>query len=517
MQIPVTLDVDRMLERRPPVDIENFSRDKLMYIISSVAFMETFRHDLIIGGYVPVNSTYLQRHAGIRNYNQYLDYLVARGVFAVIGYVNGYHSTLYSLKPPFNGETRTVTLTDKRFIKSLEKDTRKDKAKELHKNLWKWFSHGNLRIDRDAAFERLHKKYPLNMTPEQTSVFLGDDYWPEEDLSAKHNHMARIIDIIHSGDIEKLPFVVDETAGRLHTILTSMNRDFRHFLTYGGKRLASIDVKCCQPYLTLLLFNPNFYKVKTRGLPAAERQFLNNLMNGIDKGHVPKSSLSGSTMSGESGSTMSGEHVLSLMSLNDNEHVSVSVFPSISSLSTPFMLVNEIQKGIEKGLHGDVEQYFRDILVSDFYTELSNAFNREHDQNTTRDSVKEMWSMVAFGKVRAVNHVSTPDFYRFFAKRYPTVLRLYDTIKAEKYQNMAHLLQQIEAHIVLKVSSKRVTRLKPRVPLFSIHDSLVTTIDHVEFVRSVMEEELSRLVGYKPKLKIEPWSVEALSEHFEAA
>src|SRR5690606_9682217 len=100
---------------------------------------------------------------------------------------------------------------------------------------------------------------------------------------------------------------------------------------------------------------------------------------------------------------------------------------------------------------------------------------------------------------RSVNHVSTSDFYRFFAERYPTVLRLYDTIKAEKYQSMAHLLQQIEAHIVLKVSSKRVTRLKPRVPLYSIHDSLVTTIDHVEFVHSVMEEELSRLVGHKPK------------------
>lgn len=509
VQIPVTLDVDRMLERRPPVDIDNFSKDKLLYIISSVSFMETFRHDLNIGGYVPVSSTYLQRHAGIRNYNQYLDYLVARGVLAVLNYVKGEHSTLYSLKPPFNGETRTVTLTDKRFIKSLEKDTRKDKAKEMYKNLWKWFSHGNLKIDREAALERLHKQYPLNMSTEQTSVFLGDDYWPEEDLSAKHKRLARIIDIIHSGDVEKLPFIVDETAGRLHTVLTSMNRDFRHFLTYSGKQLASIDVKCCQPYLTLLLFNPYFYRVKTRGLPVAERQILNDLFNDMGKGHVPMSSLSCSTVS--------IEHALSLMSLNASEQVSVSVFPSISSLSSSIILVKEMQEGIEKGLYGDVEQYFQDILVMDFYTELSNAFNREYDQNTTRDSVKEMWSMVAFGKVRSVNHVSTPEFYRFFAKRYPTVLKLYDTIKAEKYQSMAHLLQQIEAHIVLKVSSKRVTRLKPRVPLFSIHDSLVTTVEHVEFVRSVMEEELSRLVGYKPKLKIEPWSAEALSEQSESA
>ncbi|MBC5775736.1 hypothetical protein H8S95_16785 [Pontibacter sp. KCTC 32443] len=496
--IPAELDVNKLIQRKPPVEVKNFSKDKLLYIVGSIAYMQTYRHDLKIGGeYVPVSSAYLQNDAGIRNYNAYLKYLVDAGVLKAINFVQGQHSTLYTLLAPYNRKTKAVTLTDKKFIKSLERDTRKDEAIKQFKNLWKWFAHGNLKIDREKALEHLHKTYPLNMTEEQKSIFLGDEYWPEEDLSAKHHRMARIIETVHEGDPEKLPFVVDQTAGRLHTVLTSMNREFRRFLTYGGKQLASVDVKCCQPYLTLLLFNSNFYKVKTRGLPAEEQKILKDLFNDVGAGQISMSSLSCSSLL--------GELVLSLMSLQSNEHVSVSVFPNISTLSSSITLVKEIQEGIEKGLYEDVGRYFQDILVKDFYTELSNAFNREYDDNTTREDIKEMWSMVAFGKIRAAKHASTPDFYRLFAQRYPTVLKLYDTIKAEKHQNLAYLLQQIEAHIVLKVASKRITKLKPRVPLFSIHDSLVTTVRHAEFVRSVMEEALHKLVGYRPKLKVEWW------------
>jgi len=45
--------------------------------------------------------------------------------------------------------------------------------------------------------------------------------------------------------------------------------------------------------------------------------------------------------------------------------------------------------------------------------------------------------------------------------------------------------------------------MDPTIPMFTIHDNIITTEQHADVVKKVMEEELERYVGYKSTLSVE--------------
>ena len=46
----------------------------------------------------------------------------------------------------------------------------------------------------------------------------------------------------------------------------------------------------------------------------------------------------------------------------------------------------------------------------------------------------------------------------------------------------------------------------PNAPIFTIHDSIVTTIGNEDFVAMVMQQELSKALGLNGKTDIKYWS-----------
>lgn len=68
----------------------------------------------------------------------------------------------------------------------------------------------------------------------------------------------------------------------------------------------------------------------------------------------------------------------------------------------------------------------------------------------------------------------------------------------------------MESEIILHRCCKRIWEEdNHQVPVFTIHDSIATTIEHVEYVQTVMREELTKAIGIAPTLKIEQWVVTA--------
>ena len=51
--------------------------------------------------------------------------------------------------------------------------------------------------------------------------------------------------------------------------------------------------------------------------------------------------------------------------------------------------------------------------------------------------------------------------------------------------------------------------------LFTIHDSVVTTVENEKFVTKIMDEELTKCIGVKPKLVSEYWGSELLAKQLE--
>ena len=77
--------------------------------------------------------------------------------------------------------------------------------------------------------------------------------------------------------------------------------------------------------------------------------------------------------------------------------------------------------------------------------------------------------------------------------------------KGKKYNSLACLLQHIEAQIILLKICKRVSVERPDLPIFTLHDSIVTTEGNEGYVSDVMMEVLSNEIGIPPILKIEKW------------
>ena len=104
----------------------------------------------------------------------------------------------------------------------------------------------------------------------------------------------------------------------------------------------------------------------------------------------------------------------------------------------------------------------------------------------------------------------------FSSELFPKVAELFKLIK-HKYKNvnngkqhnrLACLLQSIESEIILYRCCKRIWKESSRqIPVFTIHDSIATTIEHVEYVKKVMEEELFKAIGVLPTLSIEHWNL----------
>ena len=66
-------------------------------------------------------------------------------------------------------------------------------------------------------------------------------------------------------------------------------------------------------------------------------------------------------------------------------------------------------------------------------------------------------------------------------------------------------MQAYEATLVIATICERIMRERPDLPIITIHDSFLTTEEHVAYVKSVILDEFSK-VGVTPKLKHETYA-----------
>ena len=116
----------------------------------------------------------------------------------------------------------------------------------------------------------------------------------------------------------------------------------------------------------------------------------------------------------------------------------------------------------------------------------------------TRDHLKRLFfADVFYGRTK----VDTP-LTRLFARLFPTVYYLILDCKSERYQDLARKMQREEAKFILHTVCRRLFTYHESVPVFTIHDSIMTTEEHVPLVRRIINEEFQRL-GLHPTLKEE--------------
>lgn len=451
--IPRNLDVDGLLRKYPPYEVEKFSKDKLIYILHLLYSIPATNKDLEIpNGFVPIYSKILQRR--IRNYNEYIDYLLRTRVIETDNwYIPGMKSRGYRYTEKYNTIFKAVTVADAILNRHNKKDSQfSANMRKKHMHLAKWYNPA-LKIDRELAMDFIHADYERKLAdPSLRDYDVKNEKYkdPFTQFTSSYINVERIADA-------EFMLKVDTNVFRLHSNLSNVRSELRHCLSYGGENLVSIDIKNSQPYLSTTILNQRYWR------------------------------------SGE------GNPILSIKDIANNPIQ--QVYNTTKGYNSFIMLVNnalmqagsDLQRFIDLVTQGAFYEYLSEMMAA----ELGTAY-------ATRKQVKVAVFQVLFTDNRYLGQADAAP-KRVFKDLFPSVYEIFALIKKKDKTLLPRLLQRIESHLILQVATKRIARERPRLPIFTIHDSIATTQGNEDYVTKVLEEELLRATGYLPKLSTELW------------
>lgn len=464
--IPANLDLDRHLERYPVTDYffvkdesghirsvnhngtlgYNFDTERLIYIIGLISSIPAGKRDLVTDdGYVPINSFVLRNY--FKDYLSYLDYLLRTGVLITDGIAfKGEKSCGYKFSPKYECKPmRRYVYQSARYVQQ------EPIVKERFNRHTKKFEHNLLLAYPYLSHWYLQKKLEINPAAvdfawnRRVTAFKGN---PDKDPQAQYQ--AALYNII-ALEYKEYKAQIDSNVHRLHSAITNMQKVYRNFLKYDGQELTAIDISNSQPFLLTILLNPDFWDRTSNAY--------------INIGHLP-----------------------------DN----------IQKMFTRSLIL-EIRRYVSSTPRTNFHDYIREASAGNLYEFMQREIN---NPEIDRSRVKTMILITFFSDNRYISQqTEDASLKRRFRGLFPEIYKLIVLCKRSRKERFACLLQSVESEIILHRCCRRIwDEGGHEVPVFTIHDSIATTAEHVEFVRQIMDEELTKAAGVHPSFKTELWS-----------
>jgi hypothetical protein len=88
-----------------------------------------------------------------------------------------------------------------------------------------------------------------------------------------------------------------------------------------------------------------------------------------------------------------------------------------------------------------------------------------------------------------------------FQELFPGEFAVMEAVKQGDYSNLPRLLQRIESYVIMYRVVGRVSRDHPTVPLFTVHDNIMTTPAYQGLVEKIIREECTKVVGTPPQIE----------------
>ena len=246
-------------------------------------------------------------------------------------------------------------------------------------------------------------------------------------------------------------FYVDNKGNRLHTNITQMMSGLRKFITYQGKKLCAIDIKNSQLYLAITLLDDELF-----------------ISNNIS-----------------------------------------------SKLINPILLTNPLFPNMVVDFIRSIKNapdvlLFKEWVSSGFFYERfgEKLVERGILENLPEHELREAAKEITFSSIYSPNtSLAYNEAMQLFKVIFPNVFEVFKLIKRghNNHPTLSVCLQKLEAELVLHKACKIISEEKPDVLMLTLHDSIITTEDNVEYVQSVLYSVLRNNIGVPPNLKIERW------------
>lgn len=435
-------------------------------------------------GFVPrLSSAILQNIIG-SNYNRvYLENLIRAGVI-VRGrsYLNGEACKEVALTPAYRSaplvevEISDVALINKYRVHLKEHSKKVERNLRQYPALTKWMNPKHLRFDEQAARSWIKEHQEV----------LNDKIWSAPCKRSLKKELSRNVDttaanyldlvgMMNQGDYGNPHF--DGFGFRFHTPLTNMKSELRHFLTYKWEQLVSVDIKNSQPYFLL----PVLERMRSHRMGGEEfLEFIRWMQTGPQSGKEVE-------REGEEEKTPSYRE--SVMLNNSSEDRADTTFhdAEVNQGSTFRQLV------LDGRLYEELERLFKGRFIINYVDRFADR---------PRVKFSTLWLMYHDPQARK-RHQARSLYYepvKAFQQRFPGEFAAMEQMKEGDHRDLPRCLQRIESFVMLHQAARRIGKEYPHVPVFPIHDCLVTTGRSQDLVAEIITDECEKVVGAPPKL-----------------
>jgi hypothetical protein len=494
--LPVGFDLDEHLRTFPPIDNgfpSKFKTGKAYYFLGLLSSIGANNNDLIDeDGCIPIHMGTIRNH--IKNISQYIEYLIYTEIVECNRhYIAKNRSRGYKWASKFDGsefcwqsvqcsyqhvnenvisytqETMPTFITTHTADSIVTKSTGLEISanvisKDTYPYLSYWYDQKKLAISSSA------QEFAYKLQQEKME---GKLQWDEnkntgklKDPCTQYRSVMYNINKIQTHDYS---VSIDSNVHRLYSVLTNIQSRYRNFITYDNKQLVNIDIKNSQPYIACLILNPTFWQNEPVQYPKIR---LNNLYENIQE-----------------------------------------------RLKTPEKLSIMIDKFFDKTDVKQFDNYIQIVSKGNLYEEIVNVSKKQLNI-IEREDAKQIMLHVLFSHNRGRHR--NPKIHTlkqiFNSKLFPEVAKLFKLIKTDfrkgvdmekQHNRLSCLLQSIESTIILHHICPRIWQVgQGQIPIFTIHDSIVTTIEHVGIVEQIMRETLTEYIGVSPSLKRETWDID---------
>lgn len=399
---------------------------------------------------VRLNSEIMKKYYSC--YNVYIDFLVKNGLIEMVknyGTDTG-ESRTYKITDKYSdNKIVSYPITDKKLLSKFSEKTpsvaEQESCKVKRPHLVKFFDE-HLEIDSYKAYNVI-KSYQQENYP-------------------RYIRGTQLITEFHTQDWHSSN---SDNDNRLHSSLTRLNKVLRPFVTHKGECLGTIDIRTSQPY---------FFSVVLKAILLKDKKLLKQI--GVT-------------------SLLTNKNIESLFALEIDRDEVIEFVQSVINKDEDFYTLFQKKLVIT---YDEAGKPFR--MVANYINKKKKIFNpknprRKEVYETDRDFAKSVVMEIFYCSPK-----STVSEVKMFRDKFPSVFKIMKYIKDECVE-FHKLLSHIEAYCLLDCVALKFNKKYPDIPLWSIHDSLVTTANYLPLLKEEIERLLFDLTTLQSYTKEEYW------------
>lgn len=150
----------------------------------------------------------------------------------------------------------------------------------------------------------------------------------------------------------------------------------------------------------------------------------------------------------------------------------------------------------------ELDKYKEIVCKTGFYEFFADKLNFKLTEENRQQFKRSIFGGVLFD----VNRKTLSKYENVFNNEFPNIFNIIRSIKNKNHKDVSIMLQREESKFIFYCVEVLKFENKSKLPLLTIHDSIVTTTGNEQKVRTKMMELFQKLYTIEPKLKVEKFA-----------